>query len=589
LKKIGHRIDRLLAGAGLVCIWIYFFRLTRPALRAGFSPDDLMNLYRGWVFPLSSLIKANLLFFLPSDFIRPFAEAWYRAIYFFAGFRPAPFHAFHIALLLANIFLVYSLARRLADSRFAALLTALLFAYQERWTPAYFDTGYIFDVLCGLCLFAALLLYIRIRQQGREPSALEYAAVGALYICALNSKEIAAAFAVAIAIYELLFERHRRFAAAAISTVIALAFIVGRATALTSNQAYTPQFTLSRFLDTTAHFANELAAHDWFAGATALAVPTALLLAAVLLRSKPSIYAWAFTAATALPLAFVPPRNGPQYYIPFFGCALYAASMIALAWQRFTRVRPVPFWAARFLAAALLIAIAWPIYSQGKYVALRGVTSITEDAPVIMSLSRRLREYRPSLPSGARLLFLHDPVAPNLEDLLFNVRLTYRNRTIEVDRLARLRLAPSPRQMQAYEAVFDYGASGLVDVPQPPLQLAPRILKLFDSEWKPITAAAPAKPGSRIIALAADLGPTDPDVAPSAPFPRDPFAQPLARINVTVNGVSVPSLNKLGQPGEVNVYRCDFLLPKQLPPGPLKIQISAAGYLSPAAELSAVR
>jgi uncharacterized protein (TIGR03437 family) len=129
----------------------------------------------------------------------------------------------------------------------------------------------------------------------------------------------------------------------------------------------------------------------------------------------------------------------------------------------------------------------------------------------------------------------------------------------------------------------------LVNVPQQLLRLAPRILKLFDSDWKPITAAAPAKPGSRIIALAADLGPTDPDVLPGAPFPRDPFAQPLARINVTVNGVAVPTLNKLGQPGEVNIYRCDFLLPKDLPRSPLKIKISAAGYSSPAAELFAVR
>jgi uncharacterized protein (TIGR03437 family) len=233
--------------------------------------------------------------------------------------------------------------------------------------------------------------------------------------------------------------------------------------------------------------------------------------------------------------------------------------------------------------------MAWPIYSRGKYVALRDVDSITEESPVVMSLSRGLRERHDSLPPGARLLFLHDPIAPNLEDLLFIVRLTYRDRTIDVDRLARTHSAPTARQMQAYDAVFDYGASGLIEVPQPKLGLRPRILRFFDADWRPITAKAPARLGSRVIALAADLGPTDPEVTSGAPFPRDPLAQTLARIEATIDGRLAPTLNKLGQPGEVNIYRCDILLPNKLPTEFAKIKISAAGYFSPAAELPVVR
>ena len=589
LKTTHERFDRWLVAAGLVFIGIYFFRLTRPSLRAGFSPDDCMNLYRAWFFPLASLIKANLLFFLPSDFIRPLAEAWYRAIYLFAGFRPAPFHASDMAFLLANIFLVYSLARRIAESRFAGLITALLFAYQQRWTPVYFDTGYIFDVLCAFFFFAALLFYIRIRQQGRAPRAHEFVLIVALYISALNSKEMAVALPGAIALYELLFERRRQFATTVVTVAMAAIFAAGRTGALTANQAYKPQFNLNRFLETSGHFANELAANDRFSGAGALGVAATLLLAALLLRSKPAVYAWAFAVLTALLIAFVPPRGGPQYYIPLFGCALYAASMIDLAAQHALRLRPLPFWLPRAAAAALLLAIEWPIYSRGKYVALREVTSITEESPVVMSLSRRLREYDPSLPSGARLLFLHDPIAPNLEDLLFIVSLTYRDRTIEVDRLARMHPAPTARQMQAYNAVFDYSASGLIEIAQPKLGLQPRILKFFDADWRPITSATPARPGSRVIALAADLGPTVPEVALGARFPGEPFALPLARIAATVDDHPAPTLNKLAQPGEINIYRCDILLPNRLATGLAKIKISAAGYISPAAELPVVR
>ena len=50
-----------------------------------------MNLYRSWYFPLAALFKANILFFLPSDFIRPMGSVWYRAIYFFAGFHAGRF------------------------------------------------------------------------------------------------------------------------------------------------------------------------------------------------------------------------------------------------------------------------------------------------------------------------------------------------------------------------------------------------------------------------------------------------------------------------------------------------------------------
>ncbi len=427
----------------MICIAVYFFRLTRPALRSGFSPDDCMNLYRAWYFPLSALARANLLFFLPSDFFRPFGEAWYRAIYFFAGFRPAPFHAVEMALLVANIFLVYALARRLAGSRFAGLTAALLFAYQERWTPLYFDTGYIYDVLCAFFFFAAMLLYIAIRQAGRTPRRLELAALAALYVCALNSKEIAVALPAALALYEALFEPNPRWRISAVFAAAAAVFLAGRAGALTHNAAYAPQFTWNRFAATTAHFIGELLARPAApAPFAAFAFAGALLLLALALRSKPLLYSWGFTAAAALPIAFIPPRGGPQYYIPLLGCALFAGCLLHLLGTRLMRILKPPAWGARVAAALALAAIAWPIYSRGKYVALRDVTSITQESPVVMGFARDLRRLRPTLPHGARLLLLRDPFSPRIEDPLFIVRLVYRDHSIELERVARTGIVP---------------------------------------------------------------------------------------------------------------------------------------------------
>jgi uncharacterized protein (TIGR03437 family) len=574
--------DRRLTCAGLLLIGLYFYRLIRPTLRSGFSPDDCMNLYRSWVYSLPSLIKANLLFFLPSDFIRPMGEAWYRAIYWFANFNPRPFHLIYLAFMLANIFLVYVLARRLTSSRFASLVTALLFAYQPRWSALYFDTGYVFDVLCGFFLYAALLVYIRARQNGRNA----HVAVVILLICALNSKEMAVALPALLLIYELIYEHRRRFTTIAITAVCVVAFIIGRTGALTSNPAYRPEFTPARFLATTAHFLNEIfEAQDWIGGLAAIALFIALLAIAVLLRSKPMLFAWTFIAVSALPIAFVPPRGGPQYYIPLFGCALYVASFLALIAERISALQKLSAPTRRAIAAAAMLLIAWPIYAHGKYVALRDVTSITEGAPIVMSLSKQLRESHPSFPHDARLFFFHEPIAPNVEDLLFIVRLTYRDRTLVVERASRAHWTPSPRQQQAYDAVFDYGPSGLITLPEPPLTLAPRIQHLFDQDWKPITADHRAHPGANIIAFATDLGPTNPEVPAGAQFPRDPFALGLIRLLVTVNGQHVPLVNQLGQPGEVNVYRVDFTLPKDLKPGIAQVAVTAAGTRSAIAEL----
>jgi hypothetical protein len=581
-----EQTDRRLSALGLIAIGVYFFRLVRPALRAGFSPDDCMNLYRAWYFPLRALVKANLAFFLPSDFIRPMGAVWYRAIYFLAGFHPLPFHAVDLALLGANILLVYCIARRLADSRLAALAAALLFAYQERWAPLYFDTGYIFDVLCGFFYFAALLLYVSERQSGRGLRPLDYAVLGALFVCGLNSKEMAVTLPAAIVLYELLFERRRRFGTAIVMGVAAIAFAVGRTGQLAANAAYRPEFTLARFMETSAHFQDEtFAVYHWFTPLGVAVFAAALLALAIAARSKPMLYAWAFTAFSMLPIAFVPPRGGPQYYIPLAGCALYAGGFLGWVARRIPGVARMSYTARRAAASALLAAIAWPIYANGKHVALGDVTSITEESPVIMGIAAQLRQSHPTLPVGARVLFLRDPVAPNLQDLLFIVRLVYRDRTIDVERVSRTHITPSPRQMQTYDVVFDYDAGGLREIPQPPLALAPRILRFFDAEWKPITAAHPAKRGSRVIAFATDLGPTRPEVAPGEPFPREPLAEALVRLAVTVDGTPARVVAELGSPGEVNVYRFDFIMPRSAKAETAKVRITAAGAVSPVAEI----
>jgi len=617
-----EKSDRNLAAVALFLIGCYFFRLTRYSLRTGFSSDDLMNLHRAWFSPLRTLIRANLLFFLPSDFVRPMGCLWYRSIFYFTGFNGALFHAADLALLLANIFLTYAVARRLSGSRLAALAAALLLSYQRRWTPLYFDTGYIYDVLCYFFTFAALLWYIAIRQKNRAPGIAESAALLGLFVCALNSKEMAIALPAVLALYELLYAPRRSVRLIAITTAMTVAFMVGRAGYMVSNPAYRPEIGWMRFNQTTGHFLNEIfVLNDWFTAPITLAVCGALLMLAVAARSKPLIFAWAFTAITALPIAFVPPRNGPQYYIPLFGCALYAGCAIAgiaaglrpnsqprrqavqILRHIVQMVRPIvqalrrhlqtlrhtfqtpPYWAERAVAACLLLAIAWPFYTYYKKLGMSGVISMSQNSPVWMSLASQMRALRPSLPSNARVLFLNDPMLPDVYDMEFLVRLTYRDRSLTVDRAKTMTQRPSLRQMQGYDAVFDYHLGKLTEVPQFSVAIHPAILQFFDADWKLIDPNHPAHPGEHIIAKATGLGPTDPDVAPGEAFPHGPLAESILRLDLRVNGRQAEVPQHLGSPDEVNVYRLDFRLPVQTEAGMAQVQLTVGGQSAPPAAI----
>ncbi len=585
ISRDSEKSGRRLAAIALFFIGCYFFRLTRHALRTGFSSDDLMNLHRSWFYPLSALLRANLLFFLPSDFIRPMGSLWYRGIYALAGFHGAPFHAADLAILLANIFLSYCVARRLSGSRLAALTAALLGCYRRRSEALYFDTGYVYDALCYLFLFAAMLWYLAIRQRDRAPGIAETAGLLALFVCALNSKEMAAALPVILAVYELLYQRRRSLRTILIMGVMTVAYIAFRTGALAADQAYRPVFTWIRFMQTNGRFLDELFVTDsWFTPAGILVFWGLLLLIALAAKSKPLLFAWAFVMIAALPIAFVPPRGASQYYIPTFGCALYAGCALAAIAGWFGKRLPVSI-PRQAAAAVLLIAIAWPLYAHYKKTGMDEVYSMSRESPVWMSLAAAMRSLRPNLPHDARVLFLNDPMPPNVEDMTFLVRLNYRDRTLTVDRANRMPHPPTTRQMQGYDAVFDYQSGKLTEIPQPPVNIHPALLALYDRNWKPIDPKNPAHPGDRIIAKAADLGPTDPEAPAGQAFPRDPFAESILRPNVRVNGLLADVPQHFGSPGEVNIYRFDFLIPPQIKTGMAQVRLTVGGHAAAPAYL----
>jgi len=485
-----RRVDRCLFAAGALLLAVYFFRLTRASFHVYFTPDDLMNLYQSWIPFAGRLIKANLLFFLTSDFARPMGSVWYRLIFDFAGFHPFWFHACDLAILSANIWLTYAVARRLAGSREIAALAALAMAYQYRLAALYFDTGFIYDVLCYFFLFAALAFYLRARERSRAQRAPRKGAVGtltserilrpwqwaalfALYICALNSKEMAVMLPAFLGAYELLYHPPRTWRPATLyrwllregrpallTGAVAVLFVIGRSAgsqSLIQNAAYRPSFTWAQFMLTSRHFAGDFfEMPDWPAWVVIL-LWIALAIIAWAARSRTLGFAWLFLLLSPLPIAFILPRGPAQYYVCLFGWMLYAATLLVRLASLLTRDLRFPeWWLARARGAVLFAVSMLILYSAYKPLGYGEVTSASLEAPENRNTVSQLHAAAPAIRPGSRLLFLNDPIRPDWYNLTFIVQLSYADPSLRVFRVKEMKQPPNDREIAAYDYVFDY-------------------------------------------------------------------------------------------------------------------------------------
>lgn len=457
----------------MAAVGAYFLALAQNSLRVYFSPDDLMNLYRAWLWPPGTLVKANLLFFLNSPFGRPMGALWYRTIFRFAGFHPFWFHAADLAIVIVNILLTYALARLLAGSRAVGAITAFVFSYTPRMAAIYFDTGFIYDVLCYCFYAGALLFYVGVRSRNRLLTGWQIVALCGLYVCALNSKEIAVTLPLFLGAYEILYQpptswrgkdvliwlRHLRFAAGLL--VVTLIFAAGRAAgpdSLIHHPAYRPLLTASRFLETSRHFFGDAASWE------VMLLWSAVFLGAWLARSRALRFAALFLFLSPLPVAFIPPREAAQYYVCWFGWSLYGA-VVLVGLSRFLTPRRWRdrHWIRAIQSAALLAGLALVCYPQYKREGWDSVKGVSLEGPKNRDCVEQLHRLEPRLAPRSRILFLNDPVRADWYNLLFMVRLSYGDRSLVVDRVKQPPTAPD----NTYDYVFDYREGRFVELRRP--------------------------------------------------------------------------------------------------------------------------
>ena len=594
-----------LVPAGLIAAWFLWF--TRGALDAYFSPDDVTNIYRSWSYSLASLIKANLLFFLNSPYYRPLTSAWYRVIYFFAGFNPVPFHAANLLILAANLWLTYCLARRLTQSREIGMVATLLIVYLPSCGALYFDTGFDFDVLCYFFFVSVLLFYVRIRQQNRPLRKPEIAACLALYICALSSKELAITLPAFLFLYELLYVGvpwrapaklgrwlMRDGRTASLAAGVMLLFTAGHtldhSQSLMAMSPYRPSFTWNQFMKTSANFFGDIfLQHQPVSRSTVLAVWPAMFALAWLARSRALKFAWLFVMLAPIPVAFILPRGAPQYYVVLFGWALYAAIVFVRVLEfifdllpESLQLRPLEARGPALLALSMLIL--FPFYRGTGF---DTTPSVALEGELIRDIHAQMLALYPHAKPRARILFLNDPVDDDYR-LLFMARLMYRDVEIVVDRGRAMHPPPGPQEIAQADALFDYRYGRFFNSPQPPQQGPEPVIEfewgrpsLFHLDFQRVTRRSPAEAGETVVARVSGLGPTKPPLAPGQVFPSSPLRDVAAPVSVRVAGQIERVSLKIGWPGSPGSYRVDFPVPENAVHGDIPVQMIAGGVEGP--------
>jgi hypothetical protein len=378
---------------------------------------------------------------------------------------------------------MYRFARVLGCAELTAAMVASIACYHGGLSNLYYNSVFVFDVLCGIFYVAAFVYYARIRAAGLLPNGRQTAAFLGLYLCALNSKEMAVTMPVILLAYEWLFHGAPRRRWKEIiewlrgpgrvlcwASLLNLIYIYGKAFGpygLMKQTAYRPVYSWERIADFQERYLGDifyhLPAYGWLATATIWLVVTYLAWR----RPRPlTRFLWIYVLVTPLPIEFLIGRDQACLYVPLAGCAVLAAALftdwltgatrVVAAEPLFRRLGPARVRALLAAAAMIALAVGNRVYQAANV------------APVIPELGQQTYEVlaqfqalNPRVPPGAKVVFLDDPW-PNGFDMAFIAELWFRDRKGLVFLNQK---TPLPtEQIAKADAVFDWREGRLIRV-----------------------------------------------------------------------------------------------------------------------------
>jgi len=426
-----HRTTRVGGIASAILLTAYFLYFNWGSLKVHFALDDVGNIDHYHNIPPWQLVLSQ---FLPwRGDPRPMGGLFYIPIYHFAGLNPVPYQVVLLALLLGNVYWVYRFAKLLGCREAAALLAALAVCYHVGLANLYYNAAFVFDVLCCFFYLATLTYYLRVRNRNRLLGAGQTVIFLALFLCALNSKEMAVTIPLVVLAYEWFYHRPAPLTSehlwawvrgparmALIAAVLDLLDVYGKISgpdAMTKAETYHPVFTLSRvYAFHSIAFRDLFSAGIWTPGwRGVLTIWVVLALVAWVRSDLPVLrFLFWFLVIVPIPIEFLVGKAQACLCLLMVGWAIFVAVSLVDVTQTIGRAtaRYAHFnrLARRTLEAALLAAIAVSWARENRHLQVAIVrNSMASQGFETWDLIQQLPKFQRPRP-GSRVAFLSDPL-----------------------------------------------------------------------------------------------------------------------------------------------------------------------------------
>jgi len=396
------------------------------------------------------------------------------------GLNPAPFHVLYLMLLLANVYMVYRFARVLGCAELTAGLAALIPCYHLGMALLYYAMSNLYDVLCSLFYLAAFVFYAQIRQRGRLLGRRELAIFFLLYLCALNSKEMAVTLPLVLLAYEWIYHGRPRIEelskwlrgpakVALFAGILNVIYLYGRALGpegLAAQWAYRPLFSMHRVWLFQIAALDTLVSYWQIFDRRTVVVFWAAVVYLAFRRPRPVLrFCCVFLIVTPLPVEFLIGRGQATLYLPLAAWAVFVAVIfvdLVRAIAEFLAGEPfLRYLGSRALFAAFIAAgvCAWAY--ENEHLKHMGITTSMEVAgKVTGEVIQQFRTLQPRVTPGSEVVFLDDPFQEF--DMAFIAELWFRDRSLKI-KLHR-KTPQSPEELARAKYLFTYADGKLVQI-----------------------------------------------------------------------------------------------------------------------------
>jgi hypothetical protein len=428
----------------------------------------MMNIHWYWEAGVAKTLRAQIAPWLPP--IRPMGAIYYWPLFKIYGLNPLPFNIVRIVLLFAAACAFYVVAFRLSGSIAAAGLASMAIAYHGEVGAALYEGSFIYDVLCALFFFAALAYYLHCRDTKVRLTLAQTTVFLAMYLCALNSKEMAVSLPVILFMYECLHGGRpswRRFAPVLAATGITVVFVLARTLgsgALANNEAYTITLTWARYSESTLRFMNTMLYTRGLTMPWVLGIYGAFLLAAALSKDRTWRLLWVWVMVTPLPIVFIPDRDRASLPIVLAGWAILFGILASTFIEQLTRKFAPARWPRRLLTAALVAALAAGYVRETRFHHRFWMGVFRENGKETQALIDQLQALNLRPKPTSTIVFLHDPFEGF--DTLFVARLVWNDPTLIVFLQNHSNL--SAQEIASVDYEFDFSGGKLILKRAPP-------------------------------------------------------------------------------------------------------------------------